>query len=127
MAKDKADRIKEIVEQMQKKTPQKSKNPSLVQKEIKKELKKEDVSEKKEEKKEEKKDKVAEIVKKVKAAISKKSSAGHGKDYDEKELKDVLDFFDDLLTGEEDLEYTKEDKGSLMDAQKVLKNILQNS
>jgi len=54
MKQDKADRIKEIVEKMQKRTPQKSKNPSLVQKEIKKELKKEEVlKEKKEESKKE--------------------------------------------------------------------------
>jgi len=99
MANDKAERIKEIVENMQKKTPQKSKNPSLIQKEIKKELKKDvAIKEKKEEKKEDKKesgkkkgpgipdgtgplsdtsecqmkkDKVASIVKKVKAVLNK--------------------------------------------------------
>jgi len=123
---DKGERIKEIVEKMQKKTPQKSKNPSLIQKEIKKELKKEDVVEKKE-KKDDKKEKVAEIVKKVKAAIAKKASEGHGSDYDKGELKDVLDFFDDILGGKEDLAYDKEDKSTLQDAQKVLKTILQDS
>jgi len=128
---DKGERIKEIVDKMQKRTPQKSKNPSLVQKEIKKVLKKDDVVEKKEEKKEEKKDakkaRVTELVKKVKASLNKKSSEGHGKDFDEKELKDTVDFLDDLLSGEEDFDYSSEDKGSLQDAQKVLKSILQNS
>lgn len=115
MAKDKAERIKEIVEQMQRKTPQKSKNPSLIQKEIKKELKKEDVVEVKKEKKE---DKVSEIVKKVKASLDKKSASDDG------DLKDVVDFFDDLIEGEGDYGYSADDKSSLMDAQKVLKEIL---
>ena len=69
MAKDNAEKVKEIVEKMQKRTPQKSKNPNLVHKEIKKELKKEKVVEKK---KDDKKEKVAEIVKKVKAFLNKK-------------------------------------------------------
>ena len=98
MEKDKAEKVKEIVEKMQKKTPQKSKNPSLVLKEIKKELKKEDVVEKKEKKKKEsgkikgpgipdgtgpcsdtpecqmnkKKEKIDKIVEKVKASLLKK-------------------------------------------------------
>jgi len=125
---DKADKVKEIVEKMQKRTPQKSKNPSLVQKEIKKELKKEDISEKKEEaKKDTKKEKVSSLVEKVKKVLSRKSSEGHGSDYDKEELKDVLDFFEDMLSGKEDLAYSKGDKGSLLDAQRVLKNILKDS
>jgi len=51
MEKGKSERVKEIVEKMEKRTPQKAKNPSLIQKEIKKELKKEEP--KKEKKKEE--------------------------------------------------------------------------
>jgi len=74
---DKADKVKEIVEKMQKRTPQKAKNPSLVQKEIKKELKKEDVAvEKKEQEKKEqdsKKEIVASIVAKVKKALESKN------------------------------------------------------
>ena len=149
MAKDKTDRVKEIVDKMEKATPQKSKNPKLVQKEIKKELSKDDAKEKKDEKKKEsgkvkgpgipdgtgplsgtskcKKDKVASIVAKVKKALSKKASSGHGSDYDRGELKDTLDFFDDLLQGKEDLDFADTDRSALVDAQKVLKDILSNN
>ena len=118
MQKDKGDRVKEIVEKMQKRTPQKSKNPSLIQKEIKKELKKDVVvKEKKEEKKDDKKAKVTAIAKKIVASLDKKAE-------NEKELKDAVDFFEDMLKGEYDFSYTDEDRGSLEDAQKVLKDIL---
>jgi len=67
---DKGEQIKNIVDNLQKKTPQKAENPSLVQKEIKKELTKKD---KKEEtpKKDPKKEKIASIVSKVKSLLNK--------------------------------------------------------
>jgi len=71
MKQDKGEKIKKIVEDLQKKTPQKAKNPMLVQKEIKKELTKEDKVDKKEEKKDPKKEKISSIVSKVKELLNK--------------------------------------------------------